>query len=48
MHFSKKTDPFEIQIDKMMQSMNAIGDADECILVVSGDLAASGRYNEYR
>ena len=48
MHFSKKTDPFEIQIDKMVQAMNVIGDADECILVVSGDLAASGRYNEYR
>ncbi len=48
MHFSKKTDPFEIQIDKIVQSMNAIGDADECILVLSGDLAASGRYNEYR
>lgn len=48
MHFSKKTDPFEIQIDKMMQAMNVIGDADECILVISGDLAASGHYNEYR
>ena len=48
MHFSKKTAPFEIQIDKMMQAMNVIGDADECILVISGDLAASGHYNEYR
>lgn len=48
MHFAKKTDPFEIQIEKMLQAMTAIGDADECILVVSGDLAASGQYNEYR
>lgn len=48
MHFSKKTDPFEIQIDKMMQAMNTLDDADECIIVVSGDLASSGHYNEYR
>lgn len=48
MHFSKKSDPFEIQIDKMMQAMNTIGDADDCIVVVSGDLAASGSYNEYK
>ena len=48
MHFSKKTDPFEIQIDKMMQAVKTFGDADECIIVISGDLAASGHYNEYR
>lgn len=48
MHFSKKTDPYEIQIDKMMQAMNTVDDADEYIIVVSGDLAASGRYNEYK
>jgi len=48
MHFSKKTDPFEIQIDKMMQVVKTFGDADECIIVISGDLAASGHYNEYR
>lgn len=48
MHFSKKTDPFEIQIDKMMQAMNTLDDADEYIIVVSGDLAASGRCNEYK
>lgn len=48
MHFSKKTDPYEIQIDKMMQAMNTLDDADEYIIVVSGDLAASGRCNEYK
>ncbi len=48
LHFSKKTDPFEIQIDKMMQALNTIDDADECILIISGDLAASGHFNEYR
>ena len=48
MHFSKKSDPYEIQIDKMMQAMNTVDDADEYIIVVSGDLAASGRCNEYK
>lgn len=48
LHFSKKTDPFEIQINKMMQAINSLGDADQYIVVVSGDLAASGHYNEYR
>ena len=48
LHFSKKADSFEIQIDKMIQAMSSIGDADEYVLVVSGDLAASGHYNEYR
>ena len=42
MHFSRKKDSFKIKIDKMMQAMNTIEDADECMLVVSGDLAASG------
>lgn len=48
LHFSKKTDPFEIQIDKMMQALNTIDDVDGCILIISGDLAASGHFNEYR
>lgn len=48
MHFSKKTDPYEIQIDKMMQAINTLDNADEYIIVVSGDLAASGRCNEYK
>lgn len=48
MHFSKKSDSFEIQMDKMMQALNSIDVADECVIVISGDLTASGHYNEYR
>lgn len=32
----------------MMQALNTIDDADECILIISGDLAALGHFNEYR
>lgn len=48
MHFENKSNPFEINIDKMMQAINSVMDADECIIVVSGDLAAKGTYHEYK
>lgn len=50
MHFEKKEDSFEIKIDKMLQAIDTIGDdkADECIIVVSGDLAAKGSNEEYK
>lgn len=48
MHFEKREDPFEIRIDKMMQAINAVDDADECIIVVSGDLVAKGHSVEYK
>lgn len=48
MHFEKRKDCFEINIDKMMQVINTLDDADECIIVVSGDLAAQGLRAEYR
>ncbi len=47
-HFEKKEHPFKIQIDKMMQAINSIEVADECIIVLSGDLAAKGKKIEYR
>lgn len=48
MHFEKREDSFEIKIDKMMQVINTFDDADECIIVISGDLAAKGCSYEYR
>lgn len=48
MHFSKKEDSFDISLDKMVQALNSIDEVDEYAIVVSGDLAATGQYNEYR
>ncbi len=48
MHFEKKEDSFGIQIDKMIQAINSVEDADECIIVISGDLAAKGSNKEYK
>lgn len=48
MHFEKREDSFQIRIDKMMQAINTLDDADECIIVVSGDLAAKGLSAEYK
>jgi len=36
------------KIDKMSQSLNAIGEFDECIAIFSGDVAYSGNANEYK
>lgn len=48
MHFEKKEDPFKIRIDKMIQAINTLNDANECIIIASGDLAAKGLSTEYR
>lgn len=47
MHFENRKDSFEINIDKMMQAINSTEDADECVVVVSGDLAAKGQKDNY-
>lgn len=47
MHFEDRTHPFEIQIDKIIQAINSIENADECIIVVSGDLSGKGASKEY-
>lgn len=48
MHFEKREDSFKIDIDKMMQAMNTLDDADECVIVISGDLVARGFSTEYK
>lgn len=47
-HFEKREDTFKIKIDKMMQVINTLDDADECIIVVSGDLVAQGSNTGYK
>lgn len=48
MHFEKRDDAFSIDIDKMIQAMDSVEKADECVIVISGDLAAEGKNRDYR
>lgn len=48
MHFEKRDDSFEIRIDKMIQAINTLDNADECIIVISGDLAMKGVSTQYK
>lgn len=43
MHFARKDDIFTIDIEKMSDALKSIEKADECIIVLSGDLAAEGK-----
>ncbi len=47
-HFENKTQPFEINIDKMLQAIKTTEQADECVIIMSGDLAAKGELKEYK
>lgn len=38
----------EVKVNKIEQALNTIDEADELIIVMSGDLAASGKQNEYK
>ena len=46
-HLKNREDPFKIDVDKMVQSLNSLAPADECAIVISGDLAFSGKSDEY-
>lgn len=48
MHFEKKEQILKIEIDKMMQAINYLDEPQECVIVISGDLAAKGDGNEYK
>lgn len=43
MHFDRKDDIFAIDVEKMSDALKSIEKADECIIVLSGDLAAKGK-----
>lgn len=38
----------KVKIDEFMESLNILGDVDEYIIAFSGDLAYSGKINEYK
>jgi len=46
-HLKTREDSFKINVDKMVQSLNSLDPADECAIVISGDLAFSGKSDEY-
>lgn len=48
MHFEKKEQIFSINIEKMIDALSITETADECVIVLSGDLAAHGYVQEYR
>ena len=47
LHFENTKQTHSINIDKMMDAIKSRQTADECIIVISGDLAAKGRKIEY-
>lgn len=47
-HFTDKTYIKEDIIDAQVQALNALGDFDQCIVLFAGDIAFSGKENEYK
>lgn len=47
-HIKENDDLVLIKIDKMLDSLNVMGKIDEYIILFSGDLAYSGKINEYK
>ena len=46
-HIKENTDLKEMHIEEMIPAINQSDNADECVIVISGDLAFSGKYKEY-
>ena len=47
MHFENTKQTHSISIDKMIAAINSRQSGDECIIIVSGDLAAKGKKDNY-
>jgi len=47
MHFENTIQTHSIHIDKMMTAIKSVAIADECIVVVSGDMACKGKKTDY-
>lgn len=43
MHFENTEQTHSIKIDKMISAIKANADAEECSIIISGDLAAKGK-----
>lgn len=48
MHLEKKEELKKIELDKVIQALNIVGECDECIIILNGDLTKAGRINEYK
>lgn len=48
MHFENTEQTHSIKIDKMISAIKANADAEECIIIISGDLAAKGKKTDYQ
>src|SRR5665647_1901346 len=45
----KETDHLNlIKVNKMADSLNVLGKFDECVVIVSGDIANNAKINEYK
>ena len=47
-HIAKRSDGFAVNIPKIVQSLNYLGEIDECIIITSGDITHSGKINEFK
>lgn len=47
MHFENSEQTHSIAIDKMISAIKSNANAEECIIVISGDLAAKGKKTDY-
>lgn len=48
MHFENTEQTHSIKIDKMISAIKANADAEECSIIISGDLAAKGKKTDYQ
>lgn len=47
MHFENEEQVHSVKIEKMIAAIDAEAHADECIIIISGDMASKGRKAEY-
>lgn len=47
-HIAKNSDGYAVNIDKIVQAINILGDIDECIIIANGDITQGGKPNEFK
>ena len=47
MHFENEDQVHSVKTDKMIATINAVVHADECIIIISGDMASKGKEADY-
>ena len=48
LHFENTSQTHSVNIEKMIAAMKSNTSADECVIVISGDLANKGKSKDYR